>query len=511
MSNIIKDQPPFDPDELPHVDIRAMRADQSRQILTREEADLEARKRLRDYYLQNVSEINRNRDKTILRPPTDSRNDADGSYDTIVAVPIKVETENIDGIFHTFQSIKTASENLGRSALAFAWLNFQADPRRERDRARELRLRAAKYRFAISEMFGDLSYNDPAAGQPPVHAAVAVDYMGAGATISQVRYNMAQGSFGIALGRVLGGDQLSTRDDSESLGRLSSLHNTQYVQLDADSSFDPNALTVVDDVLQTDKALFVNGALRYTGGSMELPLEDVAREEDNMKLLYVTETMRRIMFDSLPPDALHGYLPETGLGLKLGPLMTMGSFDVRAVDNESYLLQQSAKRALSMWYDTSTYVPRGRGLRPDIRSHEPYVSNYIAERLEHFVYYGDYTVSTSIRGLERMVREKGPYRLVGFDQNQGEQYDMWSDGSTVKRSNADIALDITEKLTLLNSVYSYFKDSGGNFSVERMGEFNDVLNKLFQSAHSNERIFWAPAYVPKDLRPKNNQELKRVT
>ncbi len=479
----------FDPDENPWIDVDRERSDPRRTILKRETATREAEARMRELYLSHKKTIDRNMG---LAYPFDHRMYAAEGYAAAILLPIRVETETIESIQPTLESILATCHQLPRPTLVLAWLNYQLPDERRDQKAIALMQSRSKVMGEYIKSVLEVDDNDDKA----VDASFAIEQLPPGATIPQIRNNM---------GLTIAGWCRAEDARSRSFIGLPMAHDFPFVWWDADMVLGENALPIATDALARDSAIFVYGNLEYTGGVMKKPIAEVAHEETNSKLLYLTETMRRKMFHHLPPTVPRGYLPENGLAMKLGPFMTLGMCNSYAKDNETYWLEVAAREALRPWYDVSTYrpVPRTHG-EPNMPPYPaPYISNHIANKITSPVRYEPYMVRSSIRGVEARIRRYGRHALIGFDQDQGDTpYRLWSH-EVLERPDPikEQELSLVETMPLLNAIYSYFRDCGGQLFGEDLHELNDLMIRFFKP-DAKDLIVWLPSYVSKEKRPK---------
>ncbi|MEK7152680.1 MAG: hypothetical protein AAB834_01925, partial [Patescibacteria group bacterium] len=114
------------------------------------------------------------------------------------------------------------------------------------------------------------------------------------------------------------------------------------------------------------------------------------------------------------------------------------------------------------------------------------------------VRYEEYSVETSARGVEGTVREWGAKALVGFDQ--GTLYTLWAhQDKTLQQRRHGSTTSPEEVAPLLDAIYSYFRDCGGQLRIEDLRGFNELLNQLIRPADPN--ALWVPTFVPQAARP----------
>ncbi|HEX6462560.1 MAG TPA: hypothetical protein VFZ58_04850 [Candidatus Saccharimonadales bacterium] len=385
-------------------------------------------------------------------------------YESAVIMPIGVSSEPLDTIEESLASVNETALALGRHTCVLAWLNYAADNRRER----------GKFDSEAADMADKVKLMVPAStrAETGVDLAIAIDRYGVRRKISKVRHRTHLGIGHLAM---------------KSWARDIIPHDISVLFCDADTRLGIDALPEADELLRANKALMVNGQLHYVGGVMDMPPQEVGSKHGSAyKLLYLSEHLRRLMMDHLPSSTNHAYRPESGMAIQLGPLTTLGGFNTDSADNETYWLATAAKKASTYWHITSRHTT----LQPEPLDKGPYLDNLLAQRLESFHIYGDYQVDTSIRGLERMVLNRGPASLKGYDQ--GHQYALWSDAPEANPDADRLQLPLNEELHILDDVYAYFKSCGGIFRAEDIGDFNQRVKAVL--APSNlEAFVWLPS------------------
>ncbi|HSX08836.1 MAG TPA: hypothetical protein VLF93_01660 [Candidatus Saccharimonadales bacterium] len=297
-------------------------------------------------------------------------------------------------------------------------------------------------------------------------------------------------------------------------GKWIIMHNTPYLQVDADTKVSSNAIKTVGKVLGEDEAIFVNGTLHYTGGVMELSPVEVARGDTNSRLLYFAEILRRRMLDTLPPISMRGYLSEFGSATQSGVLATLGGYKELDEQNESWYTQIAAMEARAFQL--------GQIRKDEMQYPEAYIDPVIGRRVNGLVYYApreEYAVDSLIRGIDANMKRFGRNALVDYDQ--GKKYITWTDFVTSdSQSVSEPEPTLDELLTLINSVYSSFKDRGGkypeeddhesqdattllnnNMPVEKMN-LRELLRVLFPTIQNEKLVFWEHTYIPEDKRSK---------
>jgi hypothetical protein len=476
----------FDPDMLPELDIFAARNYEGRPASWL--AQKAEHTRFEHFYATNQEDITGNLGRLLMGDALDATA-RQISYRGGICVPIG-EKETIKTIEPTFDSIRATTSDAREPVLVLAWLNYSVDRRRDVARLADLRFSAMNMAVRIEELMA----GDPA---DTVRARTAI-------VIDELREGEPRIS-GIRQSQLLTMAGLSRRQSR----RFSDDPDVAYVRpedfaimfCDADSELSSNAWGAARESLLAVGSLFVNGTLHYTGGVFDMSPAELAMGTADDKLTYLTEMLRRAMIDHLPATANRGYLPETGLAAKLGVLVTLGGFNTQALDNESYWLQRAAVNALKPYY---AYRPHPRGTSESASESEsaslPYVNGAIADRIQSIARYEKYLVRSSGRGIEHRVRSLGRNALVGFDQNQHLPYRLWSHMNTgAPVAHRDEPFTTQEACLLLDAVYSYFKDYGGQLRVEDIRGFNALLGQVLRADAPCQP--WLPMYIPKELRP----------
>lgn len=369
------------------------------------------------------------------------------AYSVITGVPIAVATERSEWVEPTIASLVRAGEKVN-DALLLVNLNYSGDMRNDGSILSELRAQAERMQRDIINMV-------PSKGNTGL--LIVRDYKPSGATWPHIRKVMSDTALAFTSQHysVVGGNHEK---------KQSRRHNTPYLQVDADTTVSEEAFIAVENILGKDKAVFVNGTMHYTGGIMDKPLIEVARQDTTTKLLYFAEMMRRRMFDPLPPISLRGYLPDFGLGVKLGVIPTLNGFEDHSPQNESFFLQVKAIEALREHWPTKMK----ERVYPDA-----VIDSSIASRIEGLVYYvpydemnaSGYLVESSIRGLEANIRQYGRHGLLAWDQGRG--YKAWNDYQESPSSILkEPELTLEQVYPLANAIYSSFKDFGGKLPQE---------------------------------------------
>ncbi|MEK7153571.1 MAG: hypothetical protein AAB834_06480, partial [Patescibacteria group bacterium] len=342
-------------DILPKINILAERTDprRVRYWLPSGGTEDEANLRFRRYAIEEGTALIHNLGKVVAG---DARPGEAKRYAAIVGVPIAVEAEEPDGIEDVFSSIWKAADGFDKPVLVLPWLNFMGDPRWDALKLQGLHAKAQLMGQQIFEIVG--AYRSGAELRTEV--AVGIDQMPQGTpSIGKIRQAMAIAALG-----------------------YNRSYDTPFMMCDYDSTLGPDAIQIASDTLKHDRALFVNGKIHYTSELLNKTPDEVALLDLDSKLIYLTESLRRTMLDHLPPEAFRGYVPEPGLAIKHGLLMTLGGFNTKVSNSESYWLQVAAIKALRQWYDVSSYRVKGRWPEPNIQPPpDPYVPNHVAERI----------------------------------------------------------------------------------------------------------------------------------
>lgn len=409
-----------------------------------------------------------------------------------VAIPIGVDTETSEGIAPTFRSLKAAADQANDTVILIPYLNYTGDLRNDPSLLQERERKAKTMATDIRDMVEGGN----------VQLQTVVKHVSTGTTWPQLRTAMSDSAFS-----VIHNPHLRYHQRAEKNWKL--IQETPYLQVDADTQLGPNAISTAARLLQENKAVFVNGTLHYTGGIMEDRPVDVAKKDTTSRLLYFIEHMRRRMFDHLPPVSLRGYLPDFGLGMKLGSFATIGGFEERSPQNESYFLQIAAIEALYRQWGYTIDEPN----YPDA-----YIDKKIAMEIEGLVYYAPYAVDSSIRGIEANARKFGRNALIPYDQ--GSHYITWTDyEASGAQQKVEPEPSTEELLLLINSAYSAFKDNGGVLRAEDHShgvkrdktELNQqaademALLDLFAAIFSTEKeqiVFPYPKTIPESQRPR---------
>lgn len=480
---------PFDPDRIPTIngDMLDMRQHVGRQT-RRQGLSLQWKEDKQDHIkaytdaLRNP--INENLGRLSLSAPLDDETLG------IISMLVAVQSEKPADLEATFSSLERTidtsySDGSLSQALVMPWLNYTADPRREHLRSEELRSTAqAIAKRAISTF----THDDPRYSKTKV--AAGIHQTPRGTTISQLRNCALQATLGV----------LEQKVTSEM--------DVPYVLLDADTTLSTNALTAIKEALDKGKSLFVTGTLHHVGGVMDLPLDRLYFADTGSKMLYITEMLRRTMLDHLPPHAPRGYPAESGLAMRLDTLVNLGGYDVKIHNNESYDLLSKAERALTVWFDPSTFrnttEPRSGAKVPDHKPFpEPYVNLESAERITSLVQYADYIISTSIRGYETAIRRHGIQVLGRFDQ--GFEYELYTHTPEADHEGplSTEPLSLEKAIELLNRSYSYFEDCGGVLLAKDLGNIERLIYMCFAERYADAPspyAVWRPEYIPKEQR-----------
>ncbi|HSX07455.1 MAG TPA: hypothetical protein VLG11_01025 [Candidatus Saccharimonadales bacterium] len=480
----------FDPDHLPSINVCADRHEQPDIWTMREgDADKGACIRLQRYYIANRSSLAENHLKVSNPyPPHNNALSKREQPDAFTVIPTGVEQESVESIVPTLESIKSAAANLNGPLLLLPWLNFQADMRR--GNPSQLFSKAYKMAGAILDIY------PPGSSDHNVEVQVGIDHMPAGSTISRARNNAAQAGFAALWPRYAAQPEVAETLEANWQHKILNLHNLPFYEIDADTVIGEDFFTKSNTVFEHDKAVFTNGRVRYAGPIMDLAPAEFQTRGEHARFIYITETLRRLMFEHLPPTTHRGYTPETGWGKKFGAPFTLGGFEVRSHQNESFFMEMAARSAWDGWYDTSTYKPMPRGACPNFTMTDPYLNYNIAARIESMVRYVDTRVDTSIGGIVKTVNERGPLALIAFDQ--GDDYTMRT--AEARPAVPEVDLSIPERRLLLDSIYSYFKDCNGELLAEDINHFNETLAQVLGPFQEN--LFWAPTYINKEDRPK---------
>ncbi|HWY80235.1 MAG TPA: hypothetical protein VNW29_07800 [Candidatus Sulfotelmatobacter sp.] len=383
------------------------------------------------------------------------------SYAAVVTVPIDAMTETVDGIIPTFSSLTTAASLSSLPTYLLVNTNYTGDERRQKAKLTEDDQNAQLIENAIARTV--------AGGN--IELAFVKDHLPEGTTISQIRQRMiltaARDLYRKPLGTNYSDNSVPVWNQKEEV-----LYRLPLFTFDADSVLAVEALEKGSEILGRNGALFVNGTHHYTGGVMELTPDQVTQRTTNEKFIYITEMMRRKMFDHLPSSSYRGYLLENGLGSKLGALVTLGGINPYSAQNESFFLLEAANQALDNYGNS---LPNNIEETP---ASIPYLHKNIAGELEQLVYYAPYVINTSARGIEATVDIKGLEALVGIDQ--GFDYRMWTDiAKSQWQSKGEIEYSSNTLVHLLNSIYSYFKEQGGQLFVEDAYQLKQLLRRFF--------------------------------
>jgi hypothetical protein len=402
----------------------------------------------------------------------------------VIGVPIEVANADPYAIVPTFASIRTAAEQLDRRVLVVAWPNWDVPhARREPDQLRK--------REKVAKLCAEAALETLDPQHSNVHVLVGYDPMITEQYIAMVRHRMS-----LAIAGVLK-PWLNTLRQG-----VKALHDIPYMQLDDDTVIAPSSLKQAALTIHRDRALFVNGTLHYVGPLMEKTLAELQNTPQDQRLLYVTEKLRRDMLDHLPPEASRGYLPEAGLTMKLGALLTLG-IETKTNNDESYWLRRHAQLALDNNYDVSRFVtvglPRTSYMHPPQPSAgAPFLSPLLARKLERFIRYEDYLVETSISGISRMIEHHGVQGAIDFDQ--GPQYALRSQPEMLgPHSEPWQELSHAGAVQYLNMMYSYFADCGGKLLAEHLSYYDSLLDVI---AHREDASLysWRPTYIPPNER-----------
>lgn len=479
---------PFDPDRIPHIngdllDLRQNIAEDRR--LQWEEDNQDHIYAYRDAFRSQITE---NLGRLSLSAPLGPEPLA------IISTLVAVESENPADLETTFTSLEetlgaTYADGSVGQALVVPWLNYKADPRREHLRNSQLNDTAQAIAKRAIDIF---TSGDPAHSKTKVGAGI--QQIPHGTYISQLRTATLQAALGV----------LKQRESPRNGRELS----VPYVLLDADTTLSPNALTVIKETLDKGRSLFVAGTLHHVGGVMDLPLDKLYFADTGSKMLYITEMLRRVMLDHLPPSASRGYPAESGLAMHLDTLINLGGYDTNLHNNESYDLLSKAERALTAWFDPGTFryttEPRSSTKVPDHKPFpEPYVSMEAANKITSLVQYADYVVSTSIRGYETAIRRHGIEVLARFDQ--GFEYELYTHTPEADHEGplSSETLTLEKAIELLNKSYSYFEDCGGILLAKDLGNIERLLYMCFAERYADaptSHAVWRPEYIPKEQR-----------
>ncbi len=414
-------------------------------------------------------------------------------YAAVVSTPIGVETEQSEGIQPTVASIIAAAGQVDNPVIFIPYFNFTAGKRNELKKIAKLETDAKRMGTDILDMMPKGSN---------VQLQTVINYEPPGTTWPQRRIHMSD----VTLGTL---DENVWQSVFQHEGKWRIIHNTPYLQIDADTTVSEDTIATVADVLKDDQAIFVNGTMHYTGSIMDKAPKEVAGKDTNAKLIYFAEIMRRRMFDHLPPVSLRGYLPEFGLAMKAGVLATLEGYEELDPQNESYFLQLAAMEAIEEQWGKKTQ---------DRNYPDAYLDGNIAKRINGLVYYAPYAVDSSIRGIEANVTRHGRNALVQFDQ--GQEYITWSDFVQNPSKKHEPELTAKQAVPLIHAIYSAFKDRGGtlpqeddhqdravellrNISVKDMN-LQELFGVLFSEPQDSQEkvVFWRPLYIPEDKRPK---------
>lgn len=471
------------PDELPQIDIDKERSGNTRNIDPYRE--LAAGKLA--HYMHTLSEAHPLAQTKLADIPSLSNSRLAG----IVAMPVRIGREPLEGVQETVQSIQEAAKEIGGNVLLLADFNYTVKERRQKEQAEAIRDQARAMQAGIEEVVAQ-------GKQAPLGLVVVHHETHEGATISLTR----QRQFNTALWLLKNDRSRNRIDYGRSLTTeraLLAAYDIPYMTCDADSPLSNNALAAAFETLGQDKALLASGKLRYKGQIIDTTPEQARYLIPDQRLIYITEVLRRKMFDHLEATAFRGYVPESGLAMKLGVVASLNGYETRDTDNESYWLQVRAIKALRQVYNPTLAFhalhPRSEAISLDDMGDQPFVDFAIARRLESLVRYDDYLIQASERGIPEMVKQRGRMALAGFDQ--GDDYQMWTHLTPTGREAFNDAEPSEGELhALLNAIYSYQVDSGGRIVAHELHAYNDLLRQLFPRNH----MMWLPQYVDKTER-----------
>ncbi|HUC89655.1 MAG TPA: hypothetical protein VMR45_02545 [Patescibacteria group bacterium] len=464
----------FSPEEIPTIDIpfaqqRLVDAYRAQALKT-----ADTWQPIADFCASHQGTIRENRAKILHN---DSVDGTPGRYAGIVCIPITSDSESIDEMTPTLASIVASANEENRPTLIVPWLNYiVSDYRHKRpDRTRQMEralIMSARIESVVREL-GSSAAN--------VEIATAIDEQPEGSPhMSRVRNNALLGMVGL-LGDYWLGDSKTGRTFDPSSVSQKYFHNLPLVWCDADTVLSTDALPKIYRDIREDQGLIISGEIRYVGGVMDYSQEQLAHSSPNQRLTYITEILRRIMLQHLQPEQPRGYLPETGMAIKLGVLVGLEGFCQDAQTSESYWVLHAAKKALEPWYDLKNYRILSRSLSRHPYRGNPHINEGVARALRAFVWYDDYHIDTSIRGTEQMVRRYGRNTLIEFDQ--GSHYAMWADGQLVDPPIQESAISEDELRLQLNSTFSYFKLCGGQLLAEDLGGLNGLLDRIMPLAY----------------------------
>lgn len=464
----------FDPDELPVLtpeEINTFR--RARNDYTWVDRDREARN-VSAYYTQKQNEI----DEIRVHTGSTGRTGEWGvELSGIVDIPVAVLHEPPERLARVVESVGQAADTYGADPFAIRpWLNFTLDPRREQ-------AKAVKVKQAID--LAQVAVNDTIKGHNLV-PQIAVDHVPYDTTMSTIRQRMFLAALGL---------MFEQRPRMEHKLAPQDAANNIYFLVDADTIISPDSFVKAHASLSSHNALLVSGNLHYIEGIMDKNLEEVKKENIEMRLLYLAEHIRRLMVNHLPPTAKRGYVPEAGLATTLSILASLGGFDVRAKDNESYGLELKALRATQNYLEAIRSNQREVERLPD----EPYIVEGTLRSLESITRYENYDINTSIDGVEASVRRLGAAAIIDFDH--GEHYTMRTRADRDPRHSLGQPYD---PLLIINSVFSSYRDTGGELLLDGLFKVNKLITDLglvHQSELTPGSLAWTPKYIPKSARP----------
>jgi hypothetical protein len=379
-------------------------------------------------------------------------------------------------------SLGKAADTLNDPLYYIPWLNFTADPRREQGEIARAKKKAKDMENAIQDSLKGFN----------IVPNTAFDHLPYGTTIAGIRQRMLLGALGIFV------------KGADSPLKVDHIIRRPYLSVDADTTISENALVTIKESLELDHALFVSGNLRYVGGIMDKDIGTIKQEPKEMRLLYAVELMRRQMLNSLPPTWRRGYLPETGMATTLSVLASLGGFNVHSKDNESYWLEAAAEKATKDRLKSHQRRSRRPLTQREIDAQRPalLIADFYGLSLESITRYENYSIDTSVEGIESQVRKHGAAATVAFDQ--GSDYAMRTQFEQQASSGTGHSRPDFPTHLILNAAYSYYKLCGGELTVEGQLALNELINDL-RLVESDEltpgQLAWVPQYLAKEEWP----------
>lgn len=469
---MIKHSPP-DPDKLPYIGPDELRKIRIEEITSTQYIQKAIRERegVNNFAYQQKAAINHILGSTGLR-----LSEPKVIWSGIATTPIDILSEPIEQVATTALSIAEAADKISEPLLYLPWLNFTADHRRERDKIARATKKAELMKDAIQDTIK--GHN--------ITSNMAFDHLPHGTTIAGIRQRMLLGALGIA-------DRHINR-----YGHTYSATRKPYLSVDADTTISDDTLVIAKEPLELDQALFVSGNLYYVGEIMETSTDTLRQQPKAKQLLYTIEHLRRLMLNSLPPIQPRGYLPETGMTTTLSILANLGGYNSYAENNESYWLEAAAEQATRASLRRCRFV-RGH-ITPSKTASQSSIqaSIFWGQTLESITRYENYSVYTSIEGVERSTRKLGAAAVVAFDQ--GPSYTMRTQTDNSRPSDIGYSPPDPPDHLVINAAYSYYKLCGGELTVEGLLTINELINN-FQLIEKSKlkpgQLAWTPQYIPK--------------